>query len=329
MHSDSVQPNTALINPVAMAAPSSWGSWPSSTTLEWQTCPALKYPRSLSNLLTAGEARAMAGFYRRQIHPRMSKDTFREGSRSIYGHLLESGLKREPGSDHAFDLLDRLWLRMADRLKVDSRKFVIAADFFSFRSPDSTRIFPDWHQDYAFWWTGARCTGFNLWVLLDHRSMNHSFDVYDVEQNPQLYEQAYERANRRAKRSLPGAGAYLSNRPVPSNDPRERATDWLLGHKQVSNVPLGVGDALVLKQLEIHRTDPLVREGQWRLALGLKVLERVPLVKGMQETSKLGRRLEALRAQWPGLLQRAERGVPFPNWYEAVGAARNLSSRRL
>ena len=41
----------------------------------------------------------------------------------------------------------------------------------------------------------------------------------------------------------------------------------------MSRVPLDVGDALVVKQVELHRTDdhPLQPE-QWRLALGFKLL---------------------------------------------------------
>ena len=168
--------------------------------------------------------------------------------------------------------------------------------------------------------------------------------MYDVQRVPQLYERVYERAGKAARAedtltnphrqpvsSQPGAGAFLSARSTPSNSPNARdavADDWLLGESHVSNVPLGVGDALLLKQVEIHRTDPVVREGQYRLALGLKLLERVPLVQEPPRGTRLGRRLEQLRGQWPGVLQRPARGSPFPNWYAAVGLARNLSAVR-
>ena len=42
---------------------------------------------------------------------------------------------------------------------------------------------------------------------------------------------------------------------------------------RVSRVPLAAGDVLVVKQLELHRTDDhALRPQQWRLALGFKVL---------------------------------------------------------
>ena len=184
---------------------------------EWQTCRALEYPRSLAGLLTAGEARALAAFYHRYVHPRTSSD-----ATSIYGHVLEAGLQRVPGSELVFDTLNKLWLRTAERLEIGPREFVIATDFFSFRSPDSVRLFPGWHQDYAFWMTGAQCTGFNLWILLDHSRLNQSFDIYDVGRVPQLYQRVYERAVETSGgaeshgRSYPGAGSFLSTLQVRS-----------------------------------------------------------------------------------------------------------------
>ena len=65
--------------------------------------------------------------------------------------------------------------------------------------------------------TGARCTGFNLWILLDHSRMNHSFDIYDAAHVPQLYERVYERAARSDARRYPGAGGAASIAPSPSD----------------------------------------------------------------------------------------------------------------
>ena len=49
---------------------------------------------------------------------------------------------------------------------------------------------------------------------------------------------------------------------------------------EVSRVPLDRGDALVLRQVEIHRTDRMrVRPGEWRLGIGFKVLAASPLVR--------------------------------------------------
>ena len=46
---------------------------------------------------------------------------------------------------------------------------------------------------------------------------------------------------------------------------------------QYSRQPLQPGDALVLKPLEVHRTDPgVLNASQWRLAIGFKVLPPPP-----------------------------------------------------
>ena len=48
-------------------------------------------------------------------------------------------------------------------------------------------------QDGEFWLTAdeaapaASCSGFNLWILLDHVRMNYSFDVFDVDKSRPLY----------------------------------------------------------------------------------------------------------------------------------------------
>ncbi|CAE7197390.1 unnamed protein product, partial [Symbiodinium pilosum] len=54
--------------------------------------------------------------------------------------------------------------------------YVAVQDFWSWRAPDSVaaeRI----HMDGDFWLTGAN-DGFNLWLLLDHCDMAHSFDIF-------------------------------------------------------------------------------------------------------------------------------------------------------
>jgi hypothetical protein len=48
-------------------------------------------------------------------------------------------------------------------------------------------------QDGEFWLTAdeaapaASCSGFNLWILLDHVRMNYSFDLFDVDKSRPLY----------------------------------------------------------------------------------------------------------------------------------------------
>lgn len=281
--------------------------------MEWEACAALRYPRTLPRLIAPDDARHLADFYYGSARWRTNE--------SVYYHLLEAGLAGRLGGG-ALSALRRIKARVAEAF---GPQFVLMSDFFSHRSPAVGRVFPDWHQDYAFWLTGGRCTGFNLWILLDQRGMNRSFDIYEVSRARALYREVYRRANASAAAcaarrgrlphggrrvcSLPGAGTYLN---------RHGRGDTLLGSQAISNVPLRVGDALVLRQVEIHRTDARIREGQWRLALGFKVLERAPLVKEPGR-SKVGKRLQQLRAQWPTLAP-AQAGLAFPDYYRTCWA---------
>ena len=75
--------------------------------------------------------------------------------------------------------------------------------------------------------------------------MNQSFDVCELRQNPQLYD-----------------GQDLSIRRLGQFD-----------SCTASNIPLRVGDALVLRQYEVHRTDRAPLEPwQMRLAIGFKLM---------------------------------------------------------
>ena len=56
-------------------------------------------------------------------------------------------------------------------------------------------------------------------------------------------------------------------------------------------------------QVEVHRTDVAdLRQGQWRLALGFKVLERLPLLKSPDALSPMGADVRRLQESDPGLL---------------------------
>ena len=165
-------------------------------------------------------------------------------------------------------------------------------DFFSFRSAaPSDVLFPQWHQDYEFWLTGDDCAAnFNVWVLLDHRDLNHSFDVYEVERNRWLYDRLHAKAGDGGGQTH-GAQTHGANRSaappptamVPVSFFRAHGHSPLLPvgeppaglSHDVSRRPLRRGEALVLRQREVHRTDLIkLRPQQWRLAIGFKVLER-------------------------------------------------------
>jgi len=88
-------------------------------------------------------------------------------------------------------------------------------------------------------------------------------------------------------------------------------------------VPLEVGDALVVRQVEIHRTDmhPL-DERQWRLAIGFKVIRRdVPLVKPTRADSPFGYDYEQCRRRYPGLVPPLEVGRTVPSAYNRTALA--------
>lgn len=85
---------------------------------------------------------------------------------------------------------------------------------------------------------------------------------------------------------------------------------------QVSRVPLAPGDALVLRQMEVHRTDKLPLEShQWRLGIGFKVLELSPLMRLPLADSPFSHDYSTVRMLSPGLLPVLSKGRPFPDVY--------------
>jgi len=208
--------------------------------------------------------------------------------------------------------------------------FVIVNDFWSWRSATSVaaeRI----HMDSDFWMTKQH-DGFNLWLLLDHKDMPYSFDIFTQAENPELYQHV----------GLPHHSTWL----LPEEDPKRcvqcpgilfweplsywpmlydmKATrsfamawgvmcmkwwaktqafvlkakkllpTWLFRllvsvtgwATQLSALPggiqlkakrfgLDVGDALVVRQHELHGTDQdRINDDMYRLALGLKVMKQ-------------------------------------------------------
>jgi len=234
--------------------------------------------------------------------------------------------------------------------------YVIANDFWSWRS--STNVAAERvHMDADFWMTSGH-DGFNLWILLDHEAMPHTFDVFQADDNPELYRHV----------GLPHVSTWLIPEPEPEKaeecpgivffDPLAKwpvlfeydnelarvvgsliavvamkwwmrtqrlaiqakkklptwlfttllsATTWLTrlkplpksaGPLKATQFPVEVGDALVVRQMELHGTDSApLRPDQFRLAVGFKFVRQGPVsvYSYTSPASKSRRRFPALR----------------------------------
>ncbi len=76
------------------------------------------------------------------------------------------------------------------RTSAQDGEFLLTAPALHASAHHGARTSP---QDGEFWLTAdeaapsASCSGFNLWILLDHVRMNYSFDVFDVDKSRPLY----------------------------------------------------------------------------------------------------------------------------------------------
>lgn len=301
----------------------------------------------LHGVLTPAEAQRLARLYFEKIR----------GSFVLryYGLLHHLGHAEVGEFEEVRAIVAKVQIRIAREFGAN---FVMVNDFFSFRD-DKNRMFPDLHQDYDFWVHAKRCSGFNLWIMLDHHRTNYSFDVYDVQHNRAMYRRLYERASTpgggAAKRS--GLGNTRSQQRSGSNSIgssshdddhalRNNHTAGGVPHLEASafrelrergavggvtatrvNVPLARGDALILRQPEVHRTDrhPL-EPGQWRLALGFKVLESAPLDAPRAHFGPVSQDLTQLQVRCPGLVPSITMGQPWPDVYGEHLLARYRSS---
>lgn len=305
------------------------------------SCPSADYPRSLRDVLPdPADRQHLTRIYFERVHAGKSP--------YVYYNLLQH-LASSQADERTWTVLRKVRARVAE---VFGDGFDIINDFYSFRS-QSKRIFQNWHQDIEFWLTGASCSGFNLWVLLDHERMNYSFDVYDVHANRDNYDKLYtsrfgsanltttrplfspaefERRSqhggsfafetrmplRRARPTARGAAANAHShrgrsaasvaghaaRPGSAGHAARRSSAALPSTARYTNVPLEVGDALVVRQVEIHRTDThVVDSRQWRLALGFKILPRDrPIVREVTRSSPFGYDYSIMKTRWPALL---------------------------
>lgn len=296
------------------------------------SCPALSYPRMLRGVLSDDDRRYLARIYFERVRPSRSSLTY-------YNLLRHLGGRRE---ERAWSIIGRI------RAKVEAQfgaGFELVNDFYSYRAASSC-LFVDWHQDGEFWLTAdghptLSCTGFNLWIMLDHHRMNYSFDVIDTDRSRPLYAALYNAA-RVVRRSRPrsanatGVVPFNTQNAVFGSSANQRCKGLLhpaalsraarrsgVGPRPWINVPLAPGDALVLRQVEIHRTDAHQPESdQWRLALGFKVMRRRAVLRHGDLQSPFGKDTLAIRAQWPGLLPEFSLGRPLPLVYNRTAIDR-------
>ena len=145
------------------------------------------------------------------------------------------------------------------------------------------------------------------------------FDVYDWNRNTAVYDKLFRRAvwNRTGTKPLHRGSELPYLRSTLFRELRERnAVDGTPA--ALSNWPLATGDGFIVRQPEVHRTDRHeLREGQWRLALGFKVLERRPLDGSRYEFGPVSQDLAQFQLRYPGLIPPIQPGQPFPASDEA------------
>jgi hypothetical protein len=98
-----------------------------------------------------------------------------------------------------------------------------------------------------------------VWILLDHERMNYSFDIYDAHANRRFYDALYQE-----RFGAAGANYSTEHALFPPSEFMRRSptTGGLLtslgpsGRGAYGRVPLEAGDALILRQVETHRTEP-------------------------------------------------------------------------
>ncbi|KAG8457169.1 hypothetical protein KFE25_004386 [Diacronema lutheri] len=276
-------------------------------------CATLAHPRALRGVIDEAEREHLTRIYFDRVHDRSSLTYY-----NLLGHLA-----REKADGASWDIVERIGARVRAEL---GEGYTLINDFFSYRA-QGLRLFPSWHQDGEYWLAddgtapaGMACGGFNLWVLLAHERMNYSFDVLEVESNKWMYDALYARqyglpdASHAPPRPLyrPAEFAQLSRARglrafVDAAEPRS---------PRVTNVPLEAGDALLLRQVELHRTDTHeLPPDQWRLALGFMVLRGDTFVRDPNPASPFGDDAARVRLGWPGLLPEFRKGRSVPCVY--------------
>jgi hypothetical protein len=136
-------------------------------------CPALSYPRTLPSGLDDSDRAHLAAVFREH------REEIRVMGQRYY-FLLTHAARRQPHHAHTLSIFEKVQALIHDTF---GRHCMILNDFFSYR--DATlMMFPEPHMDGAFWTTasGPKCTGFNLWIMLDNAGgLDRSFDIFEVE----------------------------------------------------------------------------------------------------------------------------------------------------
>ena len=152
-------------------------------------------PRTLDGVLDDTHRKQLVRVYMNRIHRLRVKPT--------YYNLLRALVETDDEEDYARSLAAFDAVRHVVQSSFGDG-FIIINDFYSYRAAKRKVLFPGWHQDYDFWITGDTCNAnFNLWVLLDHREMNYTFDLYETVRNPQLYKQLYRNSSATQHGMLP------------------------------------------------------------------------------------------------------------------------------
>ena len=173
-----------------------------------------KYPHILQGLLDTADVEYLKGFFELQVKTEWEKNEAIAASknrpkprRSLeYYTLLRHLHSAEPRDPSLERIVSKVYAAIEKKL---GPGFVVVHDFWSWRTPENVPA-ELIHHDPDFWVAG-RHDGFNLWILLDHADMSHSFDILVEEKNPKLYEIVGEKAGRllperdpRKKQNCPG-----------------------------------------------------------------------------------------------------------------------------
>ncbi|CAK9072210.1 unnamed protein product [Durusdinium trenchii] len=299
------------------------------------TCSACsQYPRVLNGVLDESDVRHFRFLFKElaedewQKREKAAKAEGRAPPRRVLEYFtILKRLQMEPRDDKLWSIIQKLY----DTVEKNFGKgFVMQQDFWSWRSQGQVaaeRI----HMDGDFWMTRGN-DGFNLWILLDHQGMGHSFDIFTQGANPGLYKMLklpgrvtsivpsavneavpcflffeplrlwpvlFEFQNSLA-RSIASCFSYCATSWFQlilkaHLRARERLPLWLLRsftwvfgwlgnlyllpseEIRATRFTLDVGDALVVRQDELHVSDqePLQAD-QHRLAVGFKFMRQAP-----------------------------------------------------
>ena len=231
-------------------------------------CPALNYERVLRGVLHDDDRHAL----QRVFHARHG---YASPTKRYWTLLMK--LASTPVHDPLWAAVRRVQARIAHHF---GPQFAIVNDFFSWRHSDDPAFAPAWHADHAFWYVDG-CRGFNLWIIIHSEGgYNHSFDVLETSRNEGMYRKLYSDDSMATPPPHATIKAQLMLNGNATMACSADGTHCRLGQDAISRFRLHVGDAMVLRQPEIHRTDKGdLASNEARLAIGFKVIERRSIIR--------------------------------------------------